>query len=93
MGKTRIGYGYRGPVTGKTEVNFSQGTYSAYFYREKYRFVLEVMDGFIESDEKVCIYKGGKKSLLFFCKSKEIKGWKMDWQSAILMEDTIYLHF
>lgn len=66
MGKTRIGYGYRGPVSGKTEVNCSQGTYSPYFYREKYRFVLEVMDAFIESDEKVCTYKGGGGESLHF---------------------------
>lgn len=76
MGKTRIRYGYRRPVTGKTEVNCSQGTYSPYFYREKYRFVLEVMDAFIESDVKVCTNKEGGKKLTFFVKVKKSMGGK-----------------
>lgn len=36
---------------------------------------MEVMDAFIESEEKVCTFKGEKiKAYFFFCKSKEIKG-------------------
>jgi len=67
--------------------------YSSYCYREEYRFDLEVIDAFTESEEKVCTFKGKKEKFTFFVKSKEMKDWKMDWQSVILMENTIYLTF
>lgn len=70
--------------------------------------MFEVLNGLIESEEKVCIVKGegwggdwtGERNLFSFysfsflyCISKEIKGWKMDWHSTRLMEHTIYLLF